>query len=121
MPWIISNRKLVYIDDQFIFATADDALQHLVRFALSPVAYAILMTAPPAFRSGHTVTLTILAGLSGYHISHVHAGMQELVECGFAIKQPYGKTGTRNHYAGVPTMCQSSPIQALRATYKRAA
>jgi len=81
---------------------------------LSPVAVALLESAPPRFKRGQAVSVRLLADLTGYSDTHVRRGLVELLRAGYVARVPFGKRG-RSQFAGVPTMLLAESPLALAA------
>jgi DNA-binding IclR family transcriptional regulator len=81
--------------------------------ALSPVAFAILTTAPERFRRGSPVSVVALAAAANYSPSHTRRGLNELVMRGYVARVPYGRR--LRQYAGVPSMMLSEAVRSMAA------
>lgn len=81
--------------------------------ALSPVAYAILTTAPERFKRGTPVSVLALSVAANYSPSHTRRGLDELVMRGYVARVPYGKR--LRQYAGVPSMMLSNIVRSIAA------
>ena len=81
---------------------------------LSPVAYAIIASAPPDFRRGVAVSILRLSILTGYSHTQTYRGIQELRKLGYITTQVYGRRG-RVRYAGVPDLMLSEKVMIIAA------